>query len=352
MEEMDANLDEEDEVIHYYRCRSDRAPRRKEQRDGQHKMYKAELDPIRDIVVAGVKIKMLRAYFRQAVWLWIALGILIGGKPPNRPLVCTVKDHAQSPDVFVSEEMRRFKRDLCEGSNALLRRLAPENGERVRAHCGLFAVEKKIDRSTMTRFLRVIFDARPGNLVLERIEGWLDGKFNLFSLEDLLKEYDAMLKTGKAVHCLNLDLRHWFYQLPIPAELAQYFAVQLDHEAFIPKAVPMGWHAACYLGQCVTWALVYQKEKGQVGPEPGRDMPKYLKLPDGTCVFVLMDGVFIFGTEEQSINEWEAKLRSKCQTFGVTIKQQERWQERGAAKLGDDTKDRESVGKSKFGNVS
>ena len=87
-------------------------------------------------------------------------------------------------------------------------------------------------------------------------------------------------------------------------------------------------------------------------PLRSKKKKKYLKLPDGTCVFVLMDGVFIFGTEEQSINEWEAKLRSKCQTFGVTIKQQERWQERGAAKLGDDTKDRESVGKSKFGNVS
>ena len=91
----------------------------------------------------------------------------------------------------------------------LLRRR--RRGEAIRASCGMFLTPKQLKK-----IMRIIFDARPANTLLERKGNCLA----LFGLTDLFTTWRLFGGTVSVT-----DLRHQFYQLPIKDDLASYFGL-------------------------------------------------------------------------------------------------------------------------------
>eukprot|EP00672_Neobodo_designis_P011071 CAMPEP_0174855822 /NCGR_PEP_ID=MMETSP1114-20130205/34319_1 /TAXON_ID=312471 /ORGANISM="Neobodo designis, Strain CCAP 1951/1" /LENGTH=213 /DNA_ID=CAMNT_0016090589 /DNA_START=55 /DNA_END=692 /DNA_ORIENTATION=- len=85
----------------------------------------------------------------------------------------------------------------------------------IEAECGMFTVPKK------NGTLRVIFDARPANVRLEPVPASLV----LFSLEDVVRVWARLSRRG-CFYMVNVDYRHYYYQLPMPEWLKAYMVIK------------------------------------------------------------------------------------------------------------------------------
>ena len=122
---------------------------------------------------------------------------------------------------------------------------------RVKENVGLFLVPKK-DGS-----LRIIIDARRTNARLRHF-----GLLKLFSLQELIEAW----KDFEDVWVL--DIRHFFWQIPIAEGLQVYFGIL----GCVLTVAAMGWHSAPYLAESLAWGIVLFKEEGE--PSLGiRELP-------------------------------------------------------------------------------
>lgn len=292
----DLYLDEEhhgeSEVLSAYWDRKKRRPTL----DG-----KALLDPIDKSIVGGLRLRMLAGCFQGVAWLKRALGIALGSQPLMRrvqPLPPPVVRGTDSP----------FTEELV--ASGLLRRTS----FRGKAPCGLFFVPKT------NGLLRVIFDARPANGLLEPTGG-----FVLFTLDELLSWTTEL---GGAVWSV-IDIRHHYYQIPIHTSLQEFFRVTLGKQGYFPSVLPMGFHDAVLCGESVSWAIVLFRERNEDAlGAPGLDslttMPRVLVLQEGLrvlgVILVLIDGIATRIPDESLRSLWEARLKRNCTIFNLRIK--------------------------------
>ena len=205
------------------------------------------------------------------------------------------------------------------------------------AHCGFFLVEKPGSavsivsatthlEATATK-LRVIMDARAANarvLVL--------AYFVIFTLRALLQEFSNLRaqaeKRGRVVYAVTFDLRHWFHQIPLPADMAHLFRVQIDDgETYGPRALPMGFSASPWVGQSATWTMLLGRgAPGVDATAHTQAMPPWVPLHDPAGgghvggIFVIMDGGMILTTDSVLAVRWQKRIVQRALDIKAYLK--------------------------------
>lgn len=215
---------------------------------------------------------------------------------------------------------------------------------------GAFFVEKS------NGLLRVIIDGRLANTCFDASQG----KFSLFTIETVRQVIDNLsVKPGTEEpaiwYALNMDLRHWFHQLPLPIRLQNYFHLKLtdrnNRESLAdyymhPTMVPMGWTLAPFIAQCCTWSLLLTpNEKDTPDPSTGKmahglgeqlqmlhqqeDPPIWVPLKEGGGIFVLLDNILIVTPNKKVADFWFSRLINNSNEYHGIIKHEGPEFERG-----------------------
>lgn len=135
-------------------------------------------------------------------------------------------------------------------------------------------------------------------------------------------------------YAVNIDLRHWFHQLPLPKPLGRHFQLFVDETLTVcPRAVPMGWYLAPLIAQSATWAILLGSGKDDAGDPPGRkegtlrnltEPPGWLALHNGNVeaggIFVILDNVFVVTPSERLAIAWRDRIRRRCTHLNVQLK--------------------------------
>lgn len=244
---------------------------------------------------------------------------------------------SKSPTSKVSRAIR-----FLEKNSGLFAQSAGKWYANRRSTAGAFFVEKS------NGLLRVIIDGRLANTHFDGAQG----KFALFTVETVRQVLDNLSvdpTTNKPAtwYALNMDLRHWFHQLPLPVRLQNFFHVKMTdrnnrnnpNEFYMhPTMVPMGWTLAPFVAQCCTWSLLLsENKKDEVDPQTGEpahglsrelweqiknsdDPPIWLPLEEGGGIFVLLDNILIATPNKKVADFWFNRLISNCEEFHAIIK--------------------------------
>ena len=230
------------------------------------------------------------------------------------PLQPEWKDAVRDANLWMSGPSTfgaRFEEDLTTKSGLLVGHGSHAN----LSSCGLFGVPKTEE------LLRVIFDARIANMKLTPV----DTSLVLFSISQLVRAWASVGRRGD-VYVLNVDYRHYYYQLAIPDYLIPHLVVNINGKLYHPAALPMGYRDACVMAQAVTWAIVLHREPGEdalgvpEGLAQGQVMPQYIPLEGGGAIFVLLDGVFIVTPSESLHHRWRKRLERNEKVLNVRRK--------------------------------
>lgn len=66
----------------------------------------------------------------------------------------------------------------------------------------------------------------------------------------------------RAPRFLTADLRHWFHQIEVSAELRRMFCLSFNENQFVAwQTLPMGWSWSPRLAQCLCWGLILGLQK-------------------------------------------------------------------------------------------
>jgi hypothetical protein len=287
--------DDRDEVL-------DRDLRQREGHGLSHgQVADMELDPIDEYLVARIRVSRIYGPTSTvAKWRFMEpLDFLVGQRSPEekRPVPPNIT-HVSIAPGFMN------KIDTLIGKRLLI----SYRGE-VKARCGLFGVPKP------SRLLRVIFNAIPGNEVLEP----LPGELRLFKLDDLARAYVCLYRRGTTVYILNLDYRHYYYQIPLSPAFWKCFVVHFWDLLLRPAAMPMGYRDACLLSQLLTLAILLwrrSEDEDTLGVElDGEVMPGMVPLiyrHGGKTIlgaaFVLLDGILIMSHDQMFLDLWQKRL--------------------------------------------
>ena len=246
------------------------------------------LDPVDPQIVGNIDLKRILAL--PVVFVVLAVRYLLSGGIEN-------EDPGMNTKVG-----RIHSREAVQ----LLAQWGMVAKKRAKCGVGLFFVPKKDDK------LRIIIDARSANEKLQRF-----GMLTLFSLRDLLVTWTLFESV------VVLDMRHFFWQIALGENLQQYFGLM----EFCLRVVPMGWHSAPYLAQCIAYAIVLYKEAGQddLGVQlDGKEMPKFLEIRRGGKVIgrllVLIDGIAIATRCRTTRRLWEKRIQTNMKRLRVALK--------------------------------
>jgi hypothetical protein len=294
----------------------------------------ARIDPLKEIdeveacVVARLKVPEL--YNAAPSWARRTIALVLPDESPY-----------QQPAAEVTPEERletQRRRGIARGhvgraeSTAVRYFLHPArlfesfSGSLIKARAGVFFVRKSNGK------LRVITDAREGN-------SWMDASnhfFPLFSAETLIHVLSGLARS-KSWFAVNVDLRHWFHQIPLPARLQPYFVIELnDGKRVVPRATPMGWLLAPAVGQMSTWSILLGGGNGNADwkPAPELDLdttylaglvgpPAWVPLKRGGGIFVILDNVLVATPEKDVARAWAARISSQTNKYRALLKLEE-----------------------------
>ena len=123
----------------------------------------------------------------------------------------------------------------------------------------------------------------------------------------------------------TIDLRHWFYQVPI-SNAAQFSAIiATQQDLFAPQVMPMGWNWSGYAGQAFAWAVALGEpnkwtERGIAEDSiPTDDMPQFVWLYSNPtapqaerivcgALFVFADGILVAADGTELQQNWHRHL--------------------------------------------
>lgn len=156
--------------------------------------------------------------------------------------------------------------------------------------------------------------------------------------------------SGKKFYVINLDLRHWFFQMKLPKRYRPYLGIKVpgrmsatDFYYLFPYALPMGWLLAPFIAQCMTWGLVLSRprtsydQKGASFKSFTRDAdldqhgymrslsfttrpPTWIPLLGGGGIFVFLDNILIITPRLETANFWFEKMVYDCEDFKAHLK--------------------------------
>lgn len=201
--------------------------------------------------------------------------------------------------------------------------------------CGAFLVEKKAAAEGQPTKYRFIADARIANSMFDASPFG----FSLFSVETLITNIGS-LSRFKAWHAVNLDLRHWFHQIPLHESLRNFFTfILFDKSRYRHKTVPMGWTLAPYIAQCCTWAmLLASQSEGKLSnlhnPEEfgisadvleqilvSSTPPAWIPLIGGGMVAVILDNILVVTENAKFATNWHERIEAQLRRrFTAEIK--------------------------------
>ena len=230
------------------------------------------------------------------------------------------------------EPMRRPRRDRMHPKNlqeladaGLLKGLVPQNllgKDRWRERtdflkrygavrfASLFTVPKS------NKLNRVVCNGKPGNAVLNP-----PPYFRFFSPWDIVSRLIA-LGTFSA---FTLDLKAWFYRIPMSQSMARFYAVAPGGPYQRFTCVPMGASIAPAIGQCATWALILYRERDDeddLGVQVEKSsIPAIADIVrQGVVVghiFVCLDNIAVVTKDPELTKLWRARLDRNAKALGV-----------------------------------
>ena len=181
--------------------------------------------------------------------------------------------------------------------------------------------------------LRVILDCRWPNCIWKPSAG----KFTMFTFETLRQVIDN-LSAYDQWYFANLDLRHWFHQIPLPHRFKKYMGLPVqgannEWHTYFPMAIPMGWTFSPLIAQSNTWALVLYR---QLGHDAKYDLPDlgtlkrynspfpWIPLRSGGGIFVLLDNILVVSPHKQVRDAWVEAIVENCNHFHAYLKTSEK----------------------------
>jgi len=296
----------------------------------------AHVDPLTEIKIGGARTEALRDeitdLFPRCLWIAIILAELLGERPlTDRPK----EEQGNEIPVRVHSDFESTAEEMTDPEGPVHLLEPKPQGWTEWAMCGLFAVHKKI-----RTVLRVIFDARPANRLLNNSAV----RLVFFTLDQLLLTFAFLARLG-VVYTLSIDWRAYYYQLRCPEQVKRHCVIRLLDKLWVPRALPMGLHASCTWGQGHSWALVLRRGKGASSlgildsDVEGEEMPRMLWLYEGLryspgderhdksnlrkigAIFVQMDGVFVMTLHQGLRDAWDARLRENEKRFHIVRKE-------------------------------
>jgi hypothetical protein len=305
--------------------------------------YPKTIDPIDPAIIGNANVALFCKFVRgrkgkpsPLEWAWGTVKLLEGGKGSFE---LVENPEGAEPQVFVSKDVQRAlerdsplsshipntpdvednrKRTREDPNRAILLRL-PRGAARRLARCGIFLVPKKDD------VWRLVFDARPANRLLKRLEG-----FRLFGLKQLLGVMRSVIRQGEW-WCRTFDFRHYFYQIPLPESLRTFFGVDVGNQGFVPQVLCMGFHSAPNVAQSLTWAAVLLHDLHDANDRPkylkewpSKAMPEYLVLVDAKgrvcgAIFVLLDNVMVVANDKEVVKYWEERIIRNTKLLRIVV---------------------------------
>jgi len=117
--------------------------------------------------------------------------------------------------------------------------------------------------------------------------------------------------------------------MPLPKELAAWFAVKVGRDILLPNVWPMGYHNSPCVAQVLAWATVLWKEKGEdhLGVSvPEEEMPRFIEIKDAQgnvtgYLFVLLDNLLLIGCDETQFDLWVKRIERNLQSMNIKVKE-------------------------------
>lgn len=179
--------------------------------------------------------------------------------------------------------------------------------------------------------MRVIMDCRWTNVLLKSSEA----KFSFFQFEALRQVIDNLSAHPKW-YAVNMDLRHWFHQIPLPDRYKKRLGYRMIDQRelnffLFPRACPMGWTMSPLIGQCCTWALVLVTPNNSRNHDRKFDLPAgdvlaknttpftWIPLNQGGGIFVLLDNILVATPSETVAHAWIERIVENCNTFHAVL---------------------------------
>jgi len=163
---------------------------------------------------------------------------------------------------------------------------------------------------------RVVVNGKPGNEVLNP-----PPYFTFFSPWDVVRR----LRDLKTFFAFTLDIKAWFYRIPMHRKMACYYAVAPGGAYKVFRAVPMGASIAPAIGQAATVALILYRESeaddtlGVVMPIEG--IPAILVIAqNGSTVgyiFICLDNIAVVCTSRALKESWERRLINNAKALNI-----------------------------------
>ena len=221
-------------------------------------------------------------------------------------------------------------RHLWKVSN-MFRPLSPHS--KLEAVVSAFFVEKGNDPDK----LRVIINARWSNIIFNPSFA----KFSFFSLETLRQVIHNLVGVNfdRTWYAINLDIRHWFHEIPLPHRYSTLFGIPLTDRKnkgkfiLVPRAFPMGWTFSPIVAQSLTWALVLsldQSKKHVNHPAVAdldvenlvkhNDLFTWVPFKSGGGIFVILDNILVVSPKKETAEYWYEKITSDAERYRIVLK--------------------------------
>ena len=124
----------------------------------------------------------------------------------------------------------------------------------------------------------------------------------------------------------SVDLRHYFFQIPVGDHLADFFTVRCRRKGgpvFQSKVLPMGWSWSPHIAQCLAWGMVLGdlpkslkvmvKEEQWAGETPPAFVPLYNGEGEEVGVIVVWyDNFLVLGEDKEVVEAWKAHIEGRA----------------------------------------
>jgi hypothetical protein len=183
-----------------------------------------------------------------------------------------------------------------------------------------FAVEKTATTS------RSIFN---GNRLSQKCRS--PPNVNLLTQPEILVLMQKMLETGKKLHFIEADLRHWFHQIKVCEALQKFFGLifQVNKQLiwFVWRCIPMGWSWSPAIAQACGWMclLFWQDGQDEIFDMDAlrRDtdsLPRWLISKTGhSLAVVYYDNILVVSTDADEADAIEKRLRSNIADTALNV---------------------------------
>ena len=250
-----------------------------------------KIDPIAKEDVARVRLANLKG--TKMIFLMIALAVLM--QPDIQHLIWTTKRHATRV-LPTGDEWEERVDEMASPECGMLR---PATKKEFKAWAKFFLVVKKDLQG------RAIFNCRQANAT--SVE---PPSVNLPDIGALLKRIDDITR-GKGLFAFEMDLRHWFYQIPIIPELAAHFGVYCAKKFWALVSCPMGYLFSPFLAQSVSWGMLLKDAPAYLGirtPTNDACPPAWVELEvDGVVVGLVTiwyDNIVVISSNKHMRDNW------------------------------------------------